>query len=120
LSGVLLQVNGDGTQTRDFNYVDGVIDSYLYLADLLTERKLLTPLVVNVGNGDNLSVRALANKVLQITGSRSQIIYGPSRPGEVKAFHLRYTRLLSLGFEPKSYLEEGLEETMNHVRRHDL
>ena len=112
LQGEPLTLYGDGSQTRSFCYVSDLIDGFYRL--LLSGEH--DP--VNIGNPVELSMRALAEIILRLTGSSSPIVTIPlpfsddpkqRRPDITKAKQL-------LGWEPRVSLEEGLEPTIAYLR----
>ena len=106
-----LTVYGEGQQTRSFQYVDDLVAGL---------NKLLHAdyhLPVNIGNPAEMTVLEFANKIIEITGSKSTIIYKPlpeddpqvRQPDIAKAKEL-------LGWEPKVTLETGLMKTIEYFR----
>ena len=73
LRGEPITIYGDGSQTRSFGYVDDLIEGILRL--MATEDSFLGP--VNLGNPIEVSVRALAERVIAMTGSQSQLVFKP-------------------------------------------
>ena len=106
LLGKPLTVYGDGAQTRSFCYVEDEVRGFLSLLD----SEHAGP--VNIGNPDEFTVLQLAAKVLEVTGSKSDVMFEPlpeddpaqRRPDIALARHV-------LGWEPTVALEEGLERT---------
>jgi UDP-glucose 4-epimerase len=97
-----LIIFGDGNKTRDFTYIDDIVD-----ANILALKKCSG--VYNVGGGHRVSIQELAEKVIEITHSSSQIIYKEPVPGDV--IHTSANTDLirnELGWNPKTTLEEGL------------
>jgi len=97
-----LIIFGDGNKTRDFTYIDDIID-----ANMLAIKNGSG--VYNVGGGHRVSIQELAEKVIEITHSSSQIIYKEPVPGDV--IHTSANTDLirkELGWNPKTTLEEGL------------
>ncbi|MDD1682815.1 MAG: SDR family oxidoreductase [Methanoregula sp.] len=113
LKGDPVTVFGDGSQTRSFTYVTDQIEGLLRLASLDTARGQ----VINIGNTNEITILELAKKVIEITGSSSEISFSPlpeddplrRRPDVTRAKQL-------LGWEPKVPLEKGLERTIAWVR----
>ncbi|MBW3565854.1 MAG: SDR family oxidoreductase [Acidobacteria bacterium] len=107
LRGEPLTVFGDGSQTRSFCYVSDLIEGIVRL--LFSDET--DP--VNIGNPAELTVEDFARKIIELTGSSSEIVYKPlpvddpkiRRPDITKA-----TRIL--GWEPKVTLEDGLARTL--------
>jgi nucleoside-diphosphate-sugar epimerase len=106
LQGKPLTVYGDGTQTRSFCYVDDEIRGFLALLD----SDHVGP--INIGNPNEFTVRQLADLVLEVTGSRSEIVHEPlpvDDPSQRKP-DISLAREL-LGWEPTVELREGLART---------
>jgi UDP-glucuronate decarboxylase len=100
---------GDGNQTRSFCYVDDLVDGLIRLMESRDE--LTGP--VNLGNPAEFTIRALAEKVIALTGSRSKIEYRPlpaddPRQRQPDISHARS----ALNWGPKTQLDEGLKKTI--------
>jgi dTDP-glucose 4,6-dehydratase len=111
LAGQPLTVFGDGTQTRSFCYVDDLIRGI----SLLAESGEHMP--VNLGNPQEFALLELANIVLQVTGSRSEIVFEalPEDDPQVRQPNITRAREL-LGWEPDIPLEDGLRRTIERLR----
>lgn len=104
-----ITVFGDGSQTRSFCYVTDQVEGLLKLA----EQTRANGLVVNIGNEQETTIIELANRVLELTGSNSEISYSPlpeddplrRRPDISRAKEL-------LGWAPRVSLDEGLAKTI--------
>ena len=107
-----LTVFGDGSQTRSFCYVDDLIRGIVLLAE--SEEHL----PVNIGNPDEKSLLELAETVLRLTGSSSQIIFEslPVDDPQVRQPDITRAKQL-LGWEPEVELEEGLRKTIASLGR---
>ncbi|HKV73542.1 MAG TPA: UDP-glucuronic acid decarboxylase family protein [Gemmatimonadales bacterium] len=111
LRGEPLTMFGDGSQTRSFCYVSDLIDGIMRL--FLSGR----PEPTNVGNPNEFTVRQLAEMVLRLTGSRSQIESRPLPTDDPKVRQPDITVARQvLGWEPAVQLEEGLERTIAYFR----
>jgi nucleoside-diphosphate-sugar epimerase len=64
----------------------------------------------NIGTGVETSINTVVDKIVNHTSSNSDVIYNPSRPGEVSSFAEDSSRLLMAGFQPKIGINQGLEE----------
>jgi UDP-glucuronate decarboxylase len=113
LQGKPITIYGDGNQTRSFCYVDDLIDGFIRLMD--APDTVTGP--VNIGNPGEFTIRQLAEIVIEMTGSRSEIVQMPlpqddpvqRRPDITKAREL-------LGWEPTIPLRQGLERTIDYFR----
>jgi dTDP-glucose 4,6-dehydratase len=111
LNGEPLTVYGDGGQTRSFCYVDDLIEGIVGLF----ERG--TPEPTNVGNPVEFTVMQLAEQVLRLTGSRSQVVREPLPEDDPKVRQPDISRARALlGWEPKVPLAEGLGRTIAHFK----
>jgi dTDP-glucose 4,6-dehydratase len=112
LAGTPLTVYGDGTQTRSFCYVDDQVRGLVALAD----SDYVGP--VNIGNPNEFTMLELAQKVLAVTGSGSEIRFEPL-PSDDPTQRQPDIRLAKevLGWEPRVELAEGLERTIPSLAR---
>ncbi|HET7457251.1 MAG TPA: NAD-dependent epimerase/dehydratase family protein [Gemmatimonadaceae bacterium] len=101
---------GDGSQTRDFTYVENVVRANLLAATEPAARVSGWP--VNVGAGARTSLRELAALVQRVSGRPLEIREAPPRPGDVRDSLASLERARqTLGYEPAVTLEEGLRRT---------
>ena len=108
LKGMPLTLYGDGSQTRSFCYVDDLIEGFVRL---MAAEKVSTP--VNIGNPGEFTMRELADLVIELTGSRSQIVHRPLPQDDPTQRQPDITRAREiLGWEPKVALREGLARTI--------
>ena len=101
-------VNG-GKQTRDFYYVENLVDAYLLVAD-----KGVKGECYNVSGDTELSVTELVNKIVKITGSQSHVTIKEYRSDETPNLRLKLdtTKIKTLGWREKVGLDEGLKRTV--------
>jgi nucleoside-diphosphate-sugar epimerase len=105
---------GDGEQTRDFCFIDNVVNANLLAAS--TPKKLAGQ-VVNIACGDRTSLNELWRMVGKLTGYSAAPRYEPTRPGDVRDSLADIGAAQSLlGYEPKVRLEEGLRRTIDAFR----
>lgn len=104
-----LVVHSDGSQTRDYVYLDDVVSAMIAAATAPG----LDNLVINVGSGTETSVRELLRLVLEVTGSRAEVMYNPRTDAGVSRMSadLRLARE-KLGYQPRISLEDGLRLTL--------
>jgi len=110
-----LTVFGDGTQTRSFCYVDDLIRGLVALAESNEH------LPVNLGNPNEFTMNELAETVLRVTGSKSEIVHEalPVDDPQVRQPDITRARQL-LGWEPEIQLEEGLRRMLETLGREPL
>src|SRR5258706_3941189 len=111
LKGEPLTVYGEGQQTRSFQYVDDLVAG---LNKLLHAEYHLP---VNIGNPNEMTVLEFAKKIIEITGSKSMIIYKPLPEDDPQVRQPDISRAKEiLGWEPKVNLELGLQKTIEYFR----
>jgi dTDP-glucose 4,6-dehydratase len=112
LAGEDVTVFGDGQQTRSLCYVSDLVDGVVRL--MLSE--VTDP--VNIGNPDEMSIRALAERIVALTGSSSRIVEHPLPVDDPKVRQPDITRARTLlEWEPRVPLDEGLDRTLAYFRR---
>ncbi len=119
LAGQAITVFGDGTQRRSFTYVGDVVAG---LIALMGEPKAIGQ-VFNIGNGEEISMRALAEKVKTMTASASEIVTIPYDQAYEAGFEDMPRRVPDIskirglvGYEPKVQLDEILTRVIDYVR----
>jgi UDP-glucuronate decarboxylase len=118
LRGQDITLYGKGDQTRSFCYVDDLIEAFLRFMDLDTIESGQTgfPGPINLGNPSEFTIRELAEKVVQLTGSRSKFVYHPlpaDDPLQRQPDISRARQYLG-NWEPKIDLDEGLMKTIEY------
>ena len=108
LKGEDITIYGDGSQTRSFCYVDDLIEGFVRMMD---QDKIIGP--VNIGNPGEFTMLELAKEVLDLTDSKSKIVYKPL-PGDDPKMRRPNIDLAksALGWEPTIPLRQGLEKTI--------
>jgi len=108
-----ITVFGDGTQTRSFCYVDDLIEGIIRMMNGPDD--FVGP--VNLGNPGEFTILELAQKILDITGSRSKIVFEPLPQDDPLQRQPDITLSREqLGWEPKIDLEEGLKRTIEYFK----
>jgi GDP-L-fucose synthase len=97
---------GTGTPRREFLYVDDLADACLFLM-----RVYDGPEIINVGVGEDMSIRDLATLVAEIVGYSGEIVYDTTKPDGTPQKLLDVSRLRELGWRPRVSLQEGLQRT---------
>lgn len=107
LRGEDITIYGDGTQTRSFQYVDDLIEGMIRLMD--TPDDFTGP--INIGNPNEFTILELAQKVIEVTNSHSQIVFKPLPNDDPKQRQPNISLAKKvLNWEPKVQLLEGLEQ----------
>jgi dTDP-glucose 4,6-dehydratase len=102
---------GSGSQTRSFCYVSDLVDGIIRLM----ESKENDP--INIGNPHEMTIEEIARAIIEISGSRSQIVYRPLPEDDPKVRKPDITRARTLlGWEPKVPLEQGLQNTLAYFK----
>ena len=100
-----ITVYGDGEQTRDFTYVDDVVN-----ATLLAAKSDVAGEVLNIGGGSRMSVNQLIEKIERITGKKAKLEYVEGQKGDVKDTLADITKAKEiLNWQPTVKIEQGLE-----------
>ncbi|OQA83866.1 MAG: UDP-glucose 4-epimerase [Lentisphaerae bacterium ADurb.Bin242] len=101
-----ITIFGDGEQTRDFVFVKDIAAANAFMAE-----QPFTG-VYNVAYGGKMTIRTLAEMIVEILGSSSKIVYLPERPGDVRHSTACIDKLLATGFRPSWDFRRGLEATI--------
>jgi UDP-glucuronate decarboxylase len=113
LSGEAITIYGDGEQTRSFCYVDDLIDGFVRLIDSPAE--VTGP--INLGNPTEFTIRELAETIVEMTGSKSEIVQKPLPADDPRQRQPNIDKARNLlGWEPKVALRDGLEKTVYYFR----
>lgn len=114
LKGEPITIYGDGSQTRSFCYVDDMVNAFV--AFMATLDSVTGPM--NLGNPFEFSILELAEKIIQLTGTKSEIVFQPL-PEDDPAKRKPDISMASekLGWEPEIDLEEGLSHTIKYFQK---
>jgi nucleoside-diphosphate-sugar epimerase len=104
-------VNGDGSQTRDFTYIDNVVDANLKAAEAPPEA---CGEAYNVACGERISLLELVDAIGRVLGRKIDPVFGPPRPGDIQHSLADIDKARRLiGYEPKVGLDEGLNRVID-------
>ena len=107
-------IHGDGTQTRDF----------VFAGDVVRANELVMSKgdggVFNVAGGKSISIKELAELIIELTGSSSNILYGEPREGDIKHSVADISEIRRIGFEGRAGLNEGIGETVKWFIEQDV
>ncbi|MGQ7947280.1 NAD-dependent epimerase/dehydratase family protein [Flavobacterium sp. WC2509] len=101
-----ITIYGDGSQTRDFIYVKDVVKANILASQVGNE-------TYNVALGHSTSILELAQKIIEITNSKSQIQFLEERSGDIKHSKADPSKFNKLGFKPDYSIDSALEETIS-------
>ena len=104
---------GTGTPRREFLHVDDLADACLFLMLRYEGEE-----IINVGVGEDVSIRELAEMFREIVAYRGEIVYDRSKPDGTPRKLLDVTRIRAMGWRPKISLRDGLEQTYAWFRKH--
>ena len=113
LTGAPITLYGTGGQTRSFCYVDDLVEGMIRMMD--SPRSVTGP--INMGNPGEFTIRELAEKVIALTGARSELAFEPLPQDDPKQRRPDITMARELlGWAPKVELEDGLARTTAYFR----
>ncbi|HZU74647.1 MAG TPA: NAD-dependent epimerase/dehydratase family protein [Acidimicrobiales bacterium] len=113
LGGRACTIFGSGEQTRDFVFVDDVVDAFARAADKAGG------LLLNIGTGAETSVNHLYTTMAAAAGVEAPAVRAPARPGELDRSSLDPAKAaIHLGWKPWTSLEEGVAAVLEHFARH--
>jgi UDP-glucose 4-epimerase len=109
-------IYGNGEQTRDYTYIDDIVDAY----DLILNNKPIRE-PINFGTGKEIKIIDLANKIIELCGKTGNIkpVHVEPRPGEVKRLVADISKAKEfLGWKPKHTIEEGLKKFIDWYKNY--
>lgn len=111
LKGESITIYGDGAQTRSFCYVDDLVDG---MCRLMASREGFTG-PVNIGNPNEFTIKQLAESVIELTGSKSQLVFQPlPQDDPMQRQPIIDLAKKELNWEPKIQLKDGLTKTIEY------
>jgi len=115
-NGIAPTINGDGTYSRDFTYVDNIV--YANFLALTTTNANCFGEVFNVGTNNSISINKLYQSLKKLTNYTGEVIHGPNRLGDVPYSNASISKISEmLGYKPMIYFDEGLEKTVKFFLR---
>ena len=107
-----LEIYGDGSQTRSFQYIDDLVEG---IDKMMKQDGFIGP--VNLGNPNELTIKELAEKVIRLTNSKSKIIFSAPATDDPKVRRPDISLAKEkLDWSPKVSLEEGLQKTIAYFK----
>ena len=109
-----LTVHGTGSQSRDFTYVDDMIDAFM----IMGSHKNALGKAVNFGTGKAITINYIAKKIKEISGSKSEIVYTKDRAAQVPKLLCNYSLAKKIfGWKPKIFIDEGIRRNIEWSRQ---
>lgn len=116
LKNVSPTVNGDGSYSRDFTYVDNVVQANVLA--MTTKNSDTFGQIFNIGAGGRISLTQLVDAIKSSTGSDVTPFYGDNRPGDIPHSNADVNKAKSmLGYDPKINFEKGIELTIDYFKK---
>jgi len=111
---------GSGTPRREFLHVDDMAEASIHVMELpaQTWQEKVDPMLshINVGTGEDCTIRELAETIQRVTGFRGRIVFDPTKPDGTPRKLLDVSRLAALGWRARIGLESGLADTYRWFR----
>lgn len=107
-----VEVWGTGKPFREFMYVDDLADACLFLMENYDEKGF-----VNVGTGEEVTIKELAEAVAEVTGFDGKIVFNADKPDGTPRKLMDSTKLHNLGWKHKINLKEGLKKAYHHFQK---
>ena len=100
------KVWGSGNPKREFLYVDDLVDALLNITE-----NYKCPEPINVGSGEEITIRKLSELIKKIVNYKGKLIFNKEYPDGVMRKFLDSSKIISMGWKPKVFLEKGLKKT---------
>ena len=105
-------IYGDGKQTRDFTYVEDIVDATILAAESETKGE-----VFNIGGGSRVTLKEALKTIQEVLGKDARVVYEESQKGDMKHTYADISKAKKLlGYRPKTKLKEGLEREVVWIR----
>jgi GDP-L-fucose synthase len=104
---------GTGSPRREFLFVDDLADACLFLM-----KNYSGPVAINVGTGEDVTIRSFAETMRAVLGYEGELVFDPSYPDGTPRKMLDVSRLAALGWRAQTPLAEGLAMTYRWYRDH--
>jgi len=108
-----LTIHGTGKQSRDFTYVDDMVEAFM----IMGSHKNAIGRAVNFGTGEAITINYIAKKIKELSGSASKIVHMAERKAQVPKLLCNYSLAKKLfGWKPKVFIDEGLRRNIEWAR----
>ena len=106
---------GSGTPKREFLFVDDLAEACLFLMENYNGNE-----TVNIGTGEDVSIKELAETIMKIVGFEGNLIFDASKPDGAPRKLLDVSKINNLGWKHKTNLEEGIQKTLNWIQKNNF
>ncbi len=106
---------GSGTPMREFLFVDDLAEACLFLMENYNGIE-----TVNIGTGEDVSIKELAETIMKIVGFEGSLIFDASKPDGAPRKLLDVSKINNLGWKHQTNLEEGIQKTLNWIQKNNF
>lgn len=106
---------GSGTPMREFLFVDDLAEACLFLMESYNGVE-----TVNIGTGEDVSIKELAETIMKIVGFEGNLFFDASKPDGASRKLLDVSKINSLGWKHETNLEEGIKKTLNWIQKNNF
>ena len=106
---------GSGTPMREFLFVDDLAEACLFLMENYNGNE-----TVNIGTGEDVSIKELAKTIMKIVGFEGNLIFDASKPDGAPRKLLDVSKINTLGWKHQTNLEEGIQKTLNWIQKNNF
>jgi GDP-L-fucose synthase len=106
---------GSGTPMREFLFVDDLAEACLFLMESYNGVE-----TVNIGTGEDVSIKELAETIMNIVGFEGNLIFDASKPDGAPRKLLDVSKINTLGWKHQTNLEEGIQKTLNWIQKNNF
>ncbi|TXI68129.1 MAG: GDP-L-fucose synthase [Flavobacterium sp.] len=106
---------GSGTPKREFLFVDDLAEACLFLMENYNGNE-----TVNIGTGEDVSIKELAETIMKIVGFEGNLIFDASKPDGAPRKLLDVSKINTLGWKHQTNLEEGIQKTLNWIQKNNF
>ena len=106
---------GSGTPMREFLFVDDLAEACLFLMENYSDVE-----TVNIGTGEDVSIKELAETIMKIVGFEGNLIFDAAKPDGAPRKLLDVSKINALGWKHQTNLEEGIQKTLNWIQKNNF
>jgi len=107
-----VEIWGDGSPLREFMHVDDLARASVFLMNYYQEKQF-----INIGTGDEISIREIAEFLKEISGFKGSLVFDSSKPNGTPRKLMDSSRLLGMGFKPSISLSEGISSVYSAFKK---